>query len=165
MISANIKYDSSQVCFQEIPDEISFTYFITRCQNTCANCHSPQLREDTGTLVSSTILRDLNRQKGKCSCFLFMGGDDPLQVDALITMLKLCRSYGYKTALYSGYSLTYKTHTPELLNNLDYIKVGPYDYLLGGLDNESTNQVLYTVENGKIKDDITHMFRRKIHED
>ena len=158
----NIKYYTKRICFQEIPDEISFTYFLTGCPNRCPNCHSPHLREDSGTPVQDTLITDLYNNRGKASCILFMGGDDPNHCDDLLKVLMICKLAGFKTALYSGFELDFITHNKELLENLDYIKVGPYVDALGGLKSKTTNQRLYKLENGYIKEDITTLFWRKL---
>ena len=159
----SIKYHTTKICFQEIPDEISFTYFLTNCPNRCPECHSPHLREDTGTPVISTIEEVLKTNKNRCSCILFMGGDDPAQIDSLIECLKICKQYDYKTALYSGFEFT---HAPkELLKLLDYIKVGRYVSALGGLNSKQTNQRLYKLTDGSIEKNLTNMFWRRLDED
>ena len=92
-----------------------------------------------------------------------MGGDDPAQIRSLIEALRICKNTSnYKTALYSGYELTHISD--ELLSLLDYVKVGPYIENFGPLNKPTTNQRLYKVENGKIKEDITSRFWRKLDE-
>ena len=92
-----IKYYSKQVCFQEIPDEISFAYFISGCPNRCPDCHSKHLWEDNGTFVTETLKEDLRTKGRLCTCVLFMGGDDPKQQFELQVALNYCRSKGFKT--------------------------------------------------------------------
>ena len=164
MTATSIKYYTKRICFQEIPDEISFTYFLTNCPNRCENCHSPHLREDIGTAVGSSLSSDLTQQEGVCSCILFMGGDDDRQIASLLFNLAHCKSRGFKTALYSGFDLDHALERPEMLYLLDYIKVGAYVDNLGGLKSKTTNQRLYKVVNGKITEDITYMFWRSLDE-
>lgn len=161
----NIKYYTKRICFQEVPDEISFTYFLTGCPNRCPNCHSPHLREDIGTPVMESLFEDLDKNKGKASCILFMGGDDPNHCDNLIEALKICKSAGFRTALYSGFELAFITHNKDLLEQLDYIKVGPYVENFGPLKSKTTNQRLYRLENGFIKEDMTNLFWRRLDDD
>ena len=54
---------------------------------------------------------------------------------------------GFKTCLYSGFD----TPAPFilLLPLLNYLKLGPYDERLGGLESPTTNQRFYRVEQGK----------------
>ena len=69
--------------------------------------------------------------------------------------IKVVKKYNLKRTLWTGYS-TFRHE--EILNNLDYLKVGPYVEEKGGIDNPNTNQRFYEIENGKIKNDITSMF-------
>jgi len=162
MITKQIKYYTKQICFQEIPDEVSLTYFITNCPNRCKNCHSPHLRDDIGTLVSDTLEDDLEKNKDRISCVLFMGGDDNLQISSLINSLEICKKHGFKTALYSGYELDYLPTV--LLKMLDYVKIGPYVDELGGLKSVTTNQRLYRLNNAEIEEDLTSRFWRRLDE-
>ena len=163
-MTTNIKYYTKKICFQEIPDEISLAYFLTGCPNRCPNCHSPHLREDIGTPVMESLHEDLYKNADRASCVLFMGGDDPVHCDNLIDVLITCKHHGYKTALYSGFELDFITHNKELLENLDYIKVGPYVEGFGPLNKKTTNQRLYKLVNGLIKEDITYKFWRRLDE-
>ena len=62
-------------------------------------------------------------------------------------MLRRIRARGLKTCLYSGFD----TAAPfaAILPLLDFLKLGPYDERLGGLDSPATNQRFYRVERGK----------------
>lgn len=158
-----LKYYTKQICFQEIPDEISYTYFISGCPNRCPDCHSKHLWKETGTFVTESLEEDL-RTKGRfCSCVLFMGGDDKDHIENLKYCLEYCRRAGYKTALYSGQNI--ESVDKELLNLLNYIKVGPYDKNYGGLKSPTTNQRLYKLNKlGEVTEDLTHLFRRTLDE-
>lgn len=159
-----IKYYTKQVCFQEIPDEISFTYFISGCPNRCPDCHSKHLWEDTGTYVTETLTQDLRTKGMLCSCVLFMGGDDSDHVESLKLCLDICKRAGYKTALYTGLELD--KVDKELLTLLNYIKVGPYKQECGGLKSPITNQRLYKLNKlGEVIEDLTPLFRRTLNED
>ena len=156
-----IKYYTKQVCFQEIPDEISYTYFISGCPNRCPDCHSKHLWEDTGTFVTETLEEDLRTKGRLCTCVLFMGGDDKDHIESLKYCLEYCHKAGYKTALYSGHEL--ESIDQELLELLNYIKVGPYDKTYGGLKSPTTNQRLYKLNKlGKVIQDLTPLFRRTL---
>lgn len=159
-----IKYYTKQVCFQEIPEEISYTYFISGCPNRCPDCHSKHLWEDTGTFVTETLAEDLQTSARFCTCILFMGGDDPQHVESLKLVLNYCRRAGYKTALYTGLELSQVD--AEVLQLLNYIKVGPYIKELGGLKADTTNQRLYKLNKlGEVIEDLTSLFRRTLDAD
>lgn len=104
----------------------------------------------------------MKRQEGICSCILFMGGDDSAQIDSLIDALHICRIYGYKTALYSGFNL--EDIPDRLLTYLDYLKTGPYIDTFGPINKKTTNQRLWLIRDGKIVDNITHKFWRSLDE-
>jgi anaerobic ribonucleoside-triphosphate reductase activating protein len=97
------------------------------------------------------------------TCVLFMGeGKDE---DALFKLIDVIRHfYGsrIKIGLYTGS----ENVSPFLWENLDYIKLGPYNEKKGPLNNPKTNQRLYkhTHEEGGFKPgwtDITYRFWRK----
>ena len=155
-----IKYYTKQVCFQEVPDEISYTYFISGCPNRCPDCHSKHLWEDTGLSVADTFVSDLASKAKLCTCILFMGGDDPERIEELKFYLNAAKLKGFKTALYTGRTLDQIEY--GLIKLLDYIKVGPYDKTLGGLKSENTNQRLYRLDKGCVVEDLTSLFRRTL---
>lgn len=164
MIQKQIKAYTTRICLQEIPDEISLTYFISNCPNNCPGCHSPHLRQDIGVLVKDILPKDLQRQLGRASCVLFMGGDDPAQAQSLLQALQICRAHGFKTALYSGFQLS--QFNWSLIGYLDYLKVGPYKQECGGLSSHTTNQRLYEItQQGSYLADITNKFWRSLDRD
>ena len=152
----NIKSVGTEICFQEIPDEISLAFFISNCPNNCPGCHSPYLREDVGAEVLSILPKEIRNSIDAISCALFMGGDDSRQIEQLKMALYYCRAKGLKTALYSG-SDSFPTDE-ELLWALDYVKVGSYREDLGGLKNPNTNQRLYKKQENGEWEDITYRF-------
>ena len=84
-----LKYLNSEITFAEIPDEITLCINITNCCFSCANCHSPWLREDTGTPLTYTELTKLIKQNTGISCVCFMGGDkEPWEVVRLAKLIR-----------------------------------------------------------------------------
>lgn len=147
-----LKYYTSDVVLQEVPNEISLTLYCTSCPNRCEGCHSPWLREDIGTPITPESIIDLVKTKGKgCSCILFMGGD--WFEEELIHILKVLKEKfpDKKRALYSGF----KDCSDELKECLNYLKVGPYVKELGGLDSPTTNQVFTNLDTGE---NLNHYF-------
>ena len=135
-----LKYTDFLVGFQEIPDEISLCINISNCPNSCIGCHSPWLKQDIGTILNSTELHRLIDVNKGITCVSFMGGDsEPELVNLLASEVK---ELDLKTAWYSGKS---EISDKIELRNFDFIKIGPYLESLGGLDNPSTNQVMYEV--------------------
>lgn len=151
-----LKYVDTLVSFQEVPDEISLCINISNCPCHCEGCHSPYLAEDIGTDLTWDELEKLIKSNIGISCVCFMGGDScPDYIEQLALFLKYQSWYPLKVAWYSG-----RSSIPNDLdiNFFDYIKVGPYIPKLGGLDKETTNQIIYKVDNGNLID-ITYRFK------
>ena len=136
-----LKYLHVKVVFSEIPDEISLAIAISGCTLKCKGCHSKELWDDVGILLTDTELDRLLRQNKGITCFCFFGGEHDLN-----TLYSLfLHLYGkVEVAWYSG--LDELPHDGErLLRHLNYIKLGHYDESKGGLDSPTTNQRLYHV--------------------
>lgn len=139
-----LKYVDTDIVFQEIPDEVTLAVNLSGCPCRCPGCHSKHLWDDTGEpLTDEAIDCLLSRQPAGVSCVALMGGDaSPAEVDAIASRLKQ-RHPGIKTAWYSGRSILSKEVN---LDNLDYVKLGPYLAHLGPLKSPQTNQRLYLVQ-------------------
>jgi len=147
-----MKYVTAEVTFEEIPDEVCLTIAISGCPRNCKNCHSPHLREDIGTELTESTLKELVEDKGKhCTCVCFLGGDQHYK--ELRDALFLCKTLGKKTALYTGANDVSFSHYVYL----NYMKCGEYIEELGALDSETTNQKLFR-NNGNGLTDITYKF-------
>lgn len=146
-----IRYVSSMVTFAEIPTEVTLSLAISGCLNRCPGCHSPELRKDIGVELSDEILDKLIRDNDGITCVLLLGeGNDPTR---LIQLAERVRSNGLAVALYSGRNEIEE----ELWKKFDYIKIGSWNYKLGPLNQKTTNQRLYKInENERI--DITERF-------
>lgn len=139
-----MKYVDFEVTFREIPDEITLCINISNCPFKCEGCHSKELWKDIGKeLTISELSRLLSKNKG-VTCISFMGGDKEL--DSLLNLLIYVKdSYpNVKTAWYTGRKDVPLFGFPLFF--LDYIKLGPYIKERGPLDNKSTNQRLYKLE-------------------
>ena len=159
-----IKYkpDTTQIVFEEVPDEVSLAIEITNCQGHCVGCHSPWLREDIGEELTPDKLFGLIEKNKGITCVCFMGeGKDPEALKRLA--MDIHTSYPHlKTALYSGREEVEKDY--DLYFN--YIKVGPYIPEKKALNFETTNQRLYRIEahlddGGSKRIDITNKFWKK----
>jgi anaerobic ribonucleoside-triphosphate reductase activating protein len=71
---------------------------------------------------------------------LFLGGDH--HKSELIELLKVCKEFNLKTALYTGNNKL----DVDIAKHLDYVKLGQYVEELGNLKSETTNQVLLTIQ-------------------
>lgn len=144
-----IKYAGAEIVFREVPDKAALAIAITNCQGRCAGCHSSQLREDVGRDLEEDIDGLLNQSRDDVNCICFMGcGSDP---DALMRCIAVAKMKGFETCLYVGDEQA----DVKLLPLLDYIKIGAYDELSGGLNKATTNQRMYQLV------DMTDKFRRK----
>lgn len=154
-----IRYVDAAITFAEVPDEISLCINITGCPFQCAGCHSPYLHEPgIGHVLDSMKLRELVNKNPGITCVCLLGGDlREKQLNELFGLIKK-EFPDIKTAWYSGQSQI----NPEInLENLDYIKIGPWDQDLGPLNSESTNQQMFRIVHGILKEDITKWFQNK----
>jgi len=151
-----IRYHSSSVVFQEIPDEITLALEITSCPHRCPECHSPWLREATGKDLTWVECLRLIKANPGVSCVCFMGGDaNHAEVAELCDSI---RRAGFKAAIYSGD----EEMDPELIDHVDYYKIGPYIKELGPLGSPTTNQRLYRIEDSKVVDLTKRFLPRKL---
>lgn len=158
-----LKYTEAQVCFSEVPEEITLCINISGCPLHCKGCHSPHLQNDIGEELTPTILSNLITQNYGITCVAFMGGDAKTQeVIKLIAWVK--ENTKLKVCWYSGRELN---HT-EAYKYLDYLKVGPYKENLGGLNSPTTNQRFYKIKHimkdnnlQYVLEDITLKFQRQ----
>nr|WP_319399135.1 anaerobic ribonucleoside-triphosphate reductase activating protein [uncultured Carboxylicivirga sp.] len=154
-----LKYHSYNIVFQEVPNEITLAINIANCPNKCRGCHSPWLQNDIGEPLTKQVIDSLVNGYGTgVTCICFMGGDDaPEQVNYLAEYIKIVTDNRMKTAWYSG-----KPKFSEFgsLTNFDYIKLGPYIEVCGGLDSSDTNQRFYQIVDKQLVDK-TCLFQRK----
>lgn len=137
-----MKYTDSMITFREVPDEVSLCINISGCPNHCEGCHSPELWDDIGDELNKESLIKLIKKNEGITCVCFMGGDaDPEYVRELALSIK--SKFNLKTCWYSGKTLTEINDVD--LGPYNYIKVGPYDEKLGGLDSPTTNQRFFIV--------------------
>lgn len=148
-----MKYVDCKVTFAEVPEEISLSINISGCNIHCPGCHSQYLWQDIGEELTSSKLIELIKQHTGITCVCLMGGN-PHEVLSLILSAKVDCSY-VKWAWYTGGLTT----TQALLDELDYIKVGPYIEDKGPLTSKTTNQHFLKKVNGKWLD-ITSIFHR-----
>ena len=150
-----LKYVDTLVSFQEVPDEITLCINISNCPCGCYECHSPYLAEDIGNPLGYWALNNLIKTNKGITCVCFMGGDsDPEWIATLAFRVK--RDFpDLKIGWYSG-----RQHLPDNfpIQHFNYIKVGPYIPKLGGFDSETSNQIMYKVEDEELID-ITYRFK------
>ena len=135
-----MRYSGLQIVFQEIPNEISLAIHFTGCPLKCKGCHSNDLWNSASGFDLDTLKFDqiVTQYSKYISCVVFMGGE--WQLDSLIEMIQVTKKHNKKIALYTG--LQFDEIPQVLINNLDYLKYGPYIPKLGGLSSKTTNQRL-----------------------
>lgn len=168
-----LRVASYDVVFTEIPGETTLALNLSGCPVRCADCHSKHLWEDTGEPLTDEFLYGLLGVYGaSVTCVAFMGGDrEPEEVERLAWLVRewvapaAIDTFVYapleplrrlKTAWYSGrevlpkgFVATGSIKTDSAIPSksdasaFDYVKLGPYDASLGGLDSPTTNQRLY----------------------
>ena len=158
-----LKYLYTKQVFSEIPEEITLGISISGCQIHCNGCHSRELWEDKGTQLTRKGLENLIISNEGITCLLLLGGEH--DIDTLINLFYYV-SINFpkiKTAWYCGLDIIPKDKE-EILDYLDYVKIGHFDLNLGGLDSPDTNQKLYKVnhtQEGNELIDITYKFLKK----
>jgi anaerobic ribonucleoside-triphosphate reductase activating protein len=133
-----LKFEDTNVGFEEIPERVSLNIFITNCPFTCEGCHSPELREDFGTELTISALEDLLVKNQGVNCVTFMGdGQDPEGIVKLGAYIKDTHP-SLDTAVYSG-----RTVYSNYFKTFDFIKLGGYKEECGALGSRTTNQRMY----------------------
>lgn len=147
-----------QIVFQEVPDEISLAFSISGCQIGCKGCHSKETWNPYyGNLFNENdFKKEIEKYKNMVSCILFYGGE---WNESLINYILIAKKEDFKIALYTGMEL--ENIKDDIKKNLNYIKTGKYIQKVGGLKNENTNQNMYILENGKVKEKINYKFQEK----
>ena len=143
-MKSKLFFSNPQVVLQEVPDELSLAISISGCNLGCNGCHSSETWDKSyGSELTDIILHYLLTKHKHISCLLIYDGMH--NVDRLIELLAIAKSFNLKTAMYTGLEHL----EPELLAILDYYKLGKYNKNLGGLSSPSTNQKLYKSINNK----------------
>lgn len=137
-----LKYLYYKEIFSEVPGEITLGISLSGCTIHCHGCHSRELWEDKGTPLTIEELQNLLKAHEGISCLCLLGGEH--DIDAL-TELFMYAHKRVKTAWYCGLDVLPKDKL-GILQYLDYLKIGHYDFELGGLDSPTTNQKFFRIE-------------------
>ncbi len=147
-----LRYTDTKIVFREVPDEISLAVNISGCPFACKGCHSSFLQGEVGDELSTTVIDFMLKRNDSATCFLFMGGDgEPAEVTRLAAYIK-SKYPRMMTAMYSGADVLHSDINPQYF---DFIKIGHFVEVLGGLDSPLTNQRLYKIDKGVDFVDIT----------
>lgn len=142
----SLKYTGYSVVMQEVPNEISLVINISDCPYKCKGCHSKYLWDYVGSYLMDDIENLLNKYSDLITCVCFMGGDQNQY--ELLFCLKQVKERKIKTCLYTGNDDIHFL-CKEIIENLDYIKIGRYIEELGGLSCKTTNQRMFDLNNNK----------------
>ena len=150
-------FSDYQITTQDVPDEIALAISLSGCPLRCKGCHSSFTWDPKfGQELTDEILMSLLTKNKHISCVLFYGGE--WQLPRLLELIAIVKNKNLKVCLYTGLMLEEVKQTKrELLEVLDYIKVGRWIEELGGLNKKTTNQRLYRIVNNTLED-ITDMF-------
>ena len=134
-----------RIVFQEVPNEVSLLFQITGCRLRCKGCHSPELwnRNHGIELTNKYFLKRLTAYKGLITCALFFGGE--WHKDELIEKFIIAKQNNIKTCLYTGENEV----SGDVLEHLDYVKVGKWNAEYGGLNDPNTNQLFLNLNTGE----------------
>lgn len=151
-----LKFIGYAIVFQEVYNETTLAFSISGCPYHCNGCHSQYLWEYEGDNLIENMEQIINKYNGYITCVCFMGGDQ--NMNELIEALKICKSRGLKTCVYSGASDLSKFK--NALSHLDWLKLGEYNNNLSskshieyGVKLATTNQHMYKIIEGEpIKD-------------
>lgn len=168
---------SKGVTLTEVPDKLAVYFEIGNCKQNCKGCHSPMLQFRNNECYL-TYLKDMKRyaedeiEKG-ANAIVLMGGttNEGVSFNDLKTIINTLSEIA-PVCLYSG-SDDERLHR-ELLykTTLTWLKTGSYDEEKGGLDQRSTNQRFYKIEEQFVYEhgfvsyaepylvDMTHKFRK-----
>lgn len=155
-----LRYTGYAILLEEVPDEISLGFNISGCTHKCKKCHSPFLWKDIGNLLSLDFISIVQSYRDLVSCVCFLGGDH--NIPELLKLCEVTKKMQLKTCIYSGYD-DIKIFQPFITQEtalLDYLKIGPYLEQYGPLNNPTTNQRFYKIQNCKFID-ITYNFQRR----
>ncbi|UUO21794.1 anaerobic ribonucleoside-triphosphate reductase activating protein [Colwellia sp. M166] len=144
------------IVFQEVPNEISLCFSVSGCKVACTGCHSTELwNADYGSHLSNkSFINWLTKYQNLISCVIFFGGE--WQAKALIEKLLIARNLGLKTCLYSGQ----KHIDISISEHLNFLKTGPWQSALGGLESITSNQVFRDIKTGE---KLNHLFIKNHH--
>lgn len=150
-----MRYCGIDVTLSEVPNEISLTILMSGCPNGCPDCHSKlSWDKNYGKEINSDIMKNiLSKYKDSVSCVVFLGGEWNKE---FINLLNICKINNLKTCLYSGLD-NIDLISKNIINKLDYIKIGSYNKKYGDLSNKNSNQKFYNLKDGKLID-LTHLF-------
>lgn len=148
---AKLRFVDYSIGFKELKNETSLLVTVSNCGNRCKGCHSPQLRGDIGEEVES-LFPIIEKYKEHITAICFLGHGNKKLIESFKSLIwHIKEKYpNLKIGVYSGYEHIIDSFLPYV----DYYKVGRYEEYLGGLESITTNQAMYRITDGIIRERI-----------
>ena len=151
-----LRYLYQGITFQEVPNEVSMTFFLLGCPKHCKGCHSEDYWDTnvSPTLGKPFTLKELENtinenivDYANCSTLLFMGGEWK-EREFFDTIKEFYNEHMYgnlnlqskKLAWYIGKEHDELKYSRYAKSYFDILKTGEYKEELGGLKSKTTNQ-------------------------
>ena len=105
---------------------IALTIFFAGCPHKCEGCHNPGSWDSrNGNLIDieeieEKIIESSSLIKSVCFC----GGEPLLYKEALVDLITVCKVYGLKVILYTGY--LFEEIDKDIIHDIDIIIDGKY---------------------------------------
>ena len=100
--------------------------YLQGCEQRCDGCHNASTWNiDEGKTVPIDVLCKEIITKSMTKKITISGGEPLLQTPAVLELIKKLKCHNFNICLYTGYEL--EDVPEELLEQLDYIKVGRYE--------------------------------------
>lgn len=144
-----LRYAFYETVLMEVPNEVSLSFSLTECPNKCKGCHWEHLNKpgEGEELTEELFTSILENQYPAYTCVLFFGGE--WNTKYLMKLMNIVKDKypSINLALYTGNE--FKDLDKNLIDILDYVKVGRFIEELGPLNKRGTNQVLYKLPEKK----------------
>lgn len=165
-MTRSLKYTGTTVAMMEVPDEVSLAFEISDCPHRCPGCHSQHLWTYDGELLMDNYLKEIRRYylppiRRGITCVCFMGGE--WRPRELILYARIAHRMRLKVCLYSGAD-NLSAIDGQLINHLDFLKIGGWKSEKGPLGSKRTNQKMFKLRDDEGRPvilDITNRFQKE----
>lgn len=151
------------ITFQELPNMVAFYVQFSECMIRCDGCHSDYLWGKYDNRKSLLwLLAKANNAKDMGADAVILFGDINNQI-SVIDLNILCKELSkiLPICIYSGAdSIERSLGSFDTLKYIKWIKLGHYSKTAGPLDSKTTNQHMYLVEAGGLKDITKNLFQK-----
>jgi len=144
-----IRYSSCTVTLSEMPGYTTLVFSLQGCKVHCPDCHSNYLwDEEAGIpLTTERFISAIGDCDGLINAVLFLG-----DIEDSFHYATLAKACNLTTGIYTGKNIE---GCDDYFKYFDYVKIGPYDKDLGGLESPTTNQRYIRTSDMK---DLTYLF-------